>query len=224
MKNWILEQKVLETVFGENTHLEIVKRSGCFVKFLAKQGVLPPEIVELVWKCQQGKHEEMVRVIFNIIKECVPDVPEEIIDSFYAKIHTVPPKQYDEMFLTFLKDFTLQAMESNYERYQATVMQTDSNNMAVDQQVEEREMHIVSALHEHLQSPNKGLIGNEKLYGLPLFWELVQDKMTNQISTELAELAMNSLVAILKQEYIKHIRMHFVLKSLENLLKGETVY
>ena len=43
------------------------------------------------------------------------------------------------MFLTFLKDFTLQAMESNYERYQATMMQTDSNNMAVDQQVEERE-------------------------------------------------------------------------------------
>lgn len=35
-KDWILSQKVLDIVFGENTHLEIVKRSSCILKFLAK--------------------------------------------------------------------------------------------------------------------------------------------------------------------------------------------
>jgi hypothetical protein len=64
----------LETVFGENTHLEIVKRSGCFLKFLAKQGALPNETIDLIWKCQQGKHEEMVRVIYNVIKDLVPHI------------------------------------------------------------------------------------------------------------------------------------------------------
>jgi hypothetical protein len=36
MRDWILNQKVLEIVFGESTHLEIVKRSSCILKFLAK--------------------------------------------------------------------------------------------------------------------------------------------------------------------------------------------
>lgn len=36
LKDWILKQNLLEIVFGENTHLEIVKRAGCFLKFLAR--------------------------------------------------------------------------------------------------------------------------------------------------------------------------------------------
>ena len=51
LKNWILEQHVLETVLGDNTHLEIVKRSGCLLKFLANLGALPIETVDLIWKC-----------------------------------------------------------------------------------------------------------------------------------------------------------------------------
>lgn len=36
MKDWILNERILEIVLGENTHLEIVKRSSCLLKFLAK--------------------------------------------------------------------------------------------------------------------------------------------------------------------------------------------
>jgi hypothetical protein len=41
LKQWILEEKILEIVLGENTHLEIVKRSSCILKFLAKEDALP---------------------------------------------------------------------------------------------------------------------------------------------------------------------------------------
>ncbi len=50
MRDWILKEKILEVVLGENTHLEIVKRSGCILKFLAKQGALPAESIDLIWK------------------------------------------------------------------------------------------------------------------------------------------------------------------------------
>jgi hypothetical protein len=36
LRNWILNQKILDIVFGENTHMEIVKRTGSILKFLAK--------------------------------------------------------------------------------------------------------------------------------------------------------------------------------------------
>lgn len=67
LKDWILSQRLLDIVFGENTHLEIVKRSGCILKFLAKQSALPAESIDLLWKCQLGKHEEMVRVVYSTI-------------------------------------------------------------------------------------------------------------------------------------------------------------
>lgn len=73
----------METLFGENTHLEIVKRSGCILKFLAKEGALPKNTVELIWKCQMGKHEEMVRVVYGIIKELVPHIEIGYIDEFH---------------------------------------------------------------------------------------------------------------------------------------------
>jgi len=89
MRDWILNERILHIVYGENTHLEIVKRSGCILKFLAKQGALPTEAVELIWK-QQGKHEEMVRVIYITISELVPYLDSNFINLFFAKIQQVP--------------------------------------------------------------------------------------------------------------------------------------
>lgn len=57
----------------------------------------------------------MVRVIYTIIKDLVPYISEELIDSLFQRILTVPQKQYDEKFLVFLKDFTLKALENFFE-------------------------------------------------------------------------------------------------------------
>jgi hypothetical protein len=77
LRDWILKQKVLEIVFGENTHVEIVKRSASVMAFLAKDHALPNEIVDLVWKCQIGKHEDMVRVVYSTIQEILPEITVE---------------------------------------------------------------------------------------------------------------------------------------------------
>ena len=87
LKDWILSQKVLEIVFGENTHLEIVKRSGCILKFLAKLNALPEESIDLLWKCQQGKHAEMVRVVYSTIQDLVPCIEVSYVDNFYSRIN-----------------------------------------------------------------------------------------------------------------------------------------
>lgn len=60
----------------------------------------------------------MVRVVYNIIKDLVPFINLHYVDLFYAKIKTVPPQQYDEKFLNFLKDFTQKALE-NYFIYKS---------------------------------------------------------------------------------------------------------
>ena len=65
----------------------------------------------MIWKCQQGKHEETVRVVYGLITEIALDLPTPLLDSLYQKIAEVPQAQYTEMYLLFLKDFTMKAFE-----------------------------------------------------------------------------------------------------------------
>ena len=76
-------------------------------------------------------------------------------------------------------------------------MSSDSQTEDYDEQCSKKEKWIVQHLGDNLKSPTKGLSGDEKLYGLPIFWDLVQDKTIN-ISNETMELAINSLIEILK--------------------------
>jgi len=68
------------------------------------------QIFDMIWNCQQGKHEETVRVVYALINEVVPNLPEPLLDNLFAKISSVPQDQYQEMYLDFLKEFTIRAL------------------------------------------------------------------------------------------------------------------
>jgi hypothetical protein len=70
------------------------------------------EIIDMVWKCQQGKHEETVRVVYGLINEVVEDLPPILLEALFEKIGAVPPEQHCEMYLLFLKEFSLRAFEA----------------------------------------------------------------------------------------------------------------
>jgi len=72
--DWLHENRVLEIILGGNNHIEIVKRCGPILKFMAvfSNGKFDAQTVSLVWKCQMGKHEEMVRTVYNLIQEILP--------------------------------------------------------------------------------------------------------------------------------------------------------
>ena len=88
LKQWLIDNDVLQILLGANAHIEIVKRSGTILKMLPRYGenVFDESIVELIWKCQLGKHEEMVRTVYNLIQEVLPFVPLQIVDALFAKI------------------------------------------------------------------------------------------------------------------------------------------
>jgi hypothetical protein len=53
MSEWLKQNRILELVFGQGSHLEIVKRSLPILKFIARysQEMFDLETVELTWKC-----------------------------------------------------------------------------------------------------------------------------------------------------------------------------
>lgn len=110
LKKWLIEEKIAETIFGEGAHPEILKRAGPVLIFLAQHNCLTEEIVDMVWKSQQGKHEETVRVVYNMIIEIIDHLPIPLLQFLFAKVQEVPESQYSEMYLQFIKDYTLRAL------------------------------------------------------------------------------------------------------------------
>ena len=92
MVDWLTQNKVLELVLSENAHPEIVKRSSSILKFLSKHGTSYKEsafddnTVGLIWLCQLGRHEEMVRTIYTLIQEIAPMLSLQRLDEFFVRI------------------------------------------------------------------------------------------------------------------------------------------
>lgn len=64
---WILDNDILGIILDENTHAELLKRCSYIIKFLGERNKLSTHVLDLLWKCQEGKHEDIVRVIFDTI-------------------------------------------------------------------------------------------------------------------------------------------------------------
>lgn len=108
LKQWLISNNVLQIILGPTAHIEIIKRSGPLLKLLCRPNevLFDESIVELVWRCQVGKHEEMVRTIYNLIQEVLPSLPMAMIDKFFEKVQAMPPVQIDEKYVVFLREFS----------------------------------------------------------------------------------------------------------------------
>lgn len=116
LKSWLFTNNVLQIILGPNAHIEIVKRSGPILKMLPRYGenLFDETIVDMIWKCQLGKHEEVVRTVYNLIQEVLPYVNLEIIDCFFTKIKQFPPPTIDEKYIVFMRDFSKTALKRRF--------------------------------------------------------------------------------------------------------------
>lgn len=88
-----------------------MKRAAPVIRFLSQEGALTNEIIDMIWKCQQGKHEETVRVVYGLIIEVADDLDIGLLEILFEKIAAVPASEHCELYLTFLKDFSQRAFE-----------------------------------------------------------------------------------------------------------------
>ena len=67
--NWVHENKVIEFIFKENPHSELIKRSFSILHILAQDTeTFPEEIVALIWSCcSSEKHEDIHRATYELI-------------------------------------------------------------------------------------------------------------------------------------------------------------
>ena len=53
---WILTQKIVELIFGPNLHVEVIKQCHVLLNFLAVEGKITNEHINVIWQAAQLKH------------------------------------------------------------------------------------------------------------------------------------------------------------------------
>lgn len=105
LANWIIENKVIQTVI-ENSHEEMVKRTGILFIFLAKTEKLSEDILLTLWNNSQGRHDSLQIAAFQVITEISNFLNEKLQLFIWEKFLTVNPDDFNERFLNTFNDLS----------------------------------------------------------------------------------------------------------------------
>ncbi len=109
---WIEEQKLIPLVLGkDSSHPELIKRTPPVMKFLAQNKALSKEALDLLWTAGIGKHEALVRVVYDALAEIASELPEAQLESLFARIKEIPLNQFTDILMNFLRVFTINALK-----------------------------------------------------------------------------------------------------------------
>ena len=74
----IINLKLIENIFDENAHQEVLRRSQEILIFLLDNSYFPNGMSSIIWKCCMSKHEDIVRVSFSILINLLPKFNEMV--------------------------------------------------------------------------------------------------------------------------------------------------
>ena len=111
------EVELVEILFGDNMHVQLLHRALDLLKFMVQFGSLTNEHLDLIWTSAKGKHESEVAEVFSIIAGLSPVLSTPQALHLYRHIEKVSFADYDDGLLTLVQQFTTGAMDGHYRRY-----------------------------------------------------------------------------------------------------------
>jgi ubiquitin C-terminal hydrolase len=106
---WLEANNVVELLFSENSHLELIKRASEVLAFISSCNKLTERHLDLIWSASQAKHESLAKQTYTLLIELLPRLSVSQCDYLFSRMQEVPLSKYDEKFLRLIKDFTLAA-------------------------------------------------------------------------------------------------------------------
>lgn len=87
LSSWVFEKKVVEEIFGDRIHREVVSRSALLVKFLAETNKLTARYLDVIWQSCIQKDQTLVDEIHNLLISTVPYLSNELLLHLVESIH-----------------------------------------------------------------------------------------------------------------------------------------
>ena len=231
LADWIQKNKLLSEILNSDAHSEIIKRSSSILMFLAKQNALKAEDLELLWHCQEEKHEDMVLSVYEAIKEILPCLTSALIDFIFNKIKSMQLEQITEKTISFMCDFTLRAFKkASFEKEKPeskTALETideeeGPTKMEIEKpvdvtiQYDKEESEKMSGLPLQVHKPTDGC-----LYCIPILYEITQDE--SNTPANLVEFALKALQDTLSHQQCEKFRPQYLFLTLQRVKFNKSV-
>jgi len=102
----LVQHRLIELLFGEQMHMQLLKRSTETLCLLAGHDALSAPHIELMFASCRGKHESELQAIYHIIGAMAKELKARGAVYLYRRIHALPLAQYDRHLITLIKQTT----------------------------------------------------------------------------------------------------------------------
>lgn len=112
LAQWLRTNNILEQLYGENMHPELVRRCVDIPRFLSSEGLLEDKDLDLIWEASEGKHESICHLIYASIGELSGTLPQVGLDYLYKKICSIPFSNYSVQTVNLIRSFSFHALHT----------------------------------------------------------------------------------------------------------------
>lgn len=194
VNSYLQDEGFVEILFGDNLHVQLVRRSAEILKFMNQNTPLSHAHLDMIWEASRGKHESVVNAIYAVISSLACVLTLEQATHLFSCISSVPLMEYQEELLLLVRDFTSSAI-ANFNAPAAMGHANDEHGPAFIEQV---------------------LWKQHNWFGVDLFW-VIFNEPNNPVSREIRNQSFNMLLECLHWYLCRPLRHHFLRKCLENL-------
>lgn len=107
LAQWIVQDKMLEYLYSEGVHAELLSRCADVAALLAETNLLTEEHIDIIWKASIGQHESIVTEVYKAIPVIASNMCQPgLLHYMYAKMEGVTCGAYDARFLSLVQNFT----------------------------------------------------------------------------------------------------------------------
>ena len=112
MRIFIIKNKIIEYILGEEFHVEILKRYKLVFKFLAQTGGISKEHFDLLWKLSGDIHDNNKKTVFETLIELSRYLNTDNLEYIYEKLKNIPTEKFDETSIELLKEFIINSLKN----------------------------------------------------------------------------------------------------------------
>jgi hypothetical protein len=212
---WISDNKLVEYILGDSSHIEVIKRSATVLQFLSHNKQLTKHHLDLLWRSLEDKHEATVLGVYETINEIAEDLDKKAVDYIFSKIKSIPLKKYNEQTVKFVKDFTIKALK--------VAKKGKSSKELVDISSDENEENKSNEFYlENAKEIIDGTVPEPENetpeYGLPLLYGIIHK------NSELGTHTLKEFIELFKIMHCHSFIPSYILKCIHNLQNGVHVY
>ena len=94
LAGWILGQKIVEHIFGPNLHVEVIKQCHVLLNFLAVEGKISNEHINVIWQAAQLKH--CSKQVHDLLLPLIKNLEAGPVLHLYDLMKELPVKEHTE--------------------------------------------------------------------------------------------------------------------------------